>query len=154
MKEKRKKPAAPTPEFTPVRVKDAGGENHLFHFHARDFGEGIAVDAYDVAAAGPDGYRFQVIGPPGSDPLALVGQLIQKIRRALAVQHLRQGEFGPQIVDHVLRGRIEWDEEEDGRVPLVIVDGQPISWDRLGMLLMTYEGWQFKLEMRDPSEEL
>jgi len=141
-------------EFEPVRIQDCDGETHLFHFEARDFGAGIAVEAYESAPAGPDGYRFQVIGPPGSDRLGLVGQLIQKIRRALSVKHLADRELGVDIADSVVRGRIEWDEEQDGRVPLLVVDGRRITWEQLGALLMKFEGFQFKLEIRDESQEL
>jgi hypothetical protein len=140
-------------EFEPFRIQDCEGETHLFHFEARDFGEGIAVDAFEVGAR-TEGYQFQVIGPPGSDQLGLVGQLIQKIRRSLAVKHLKDGQFGVDIADTVVRGRIEWDEEQDGRVPLVVIDGRPIAWDRLGELLMKFEGFHFKLEIRDKSEEV
>ena len=64
------------------------------------------------------------------------------------------GELGPQIADHgVVRGTIKWDEAQGGQVPLAIIDGREIKWDELGRMLMTYEGWQFKLEIRDKSEE-
>jgi hypothetical protein len=48
---------------------------------------------------------------------------------------------------------IEWDEARGSHVPLVIVDSREITWDELGRMLMSYEGWQFKLEIRDKSEE-
>ena len=51
------------------------------------------------------------------------------------------------------RGRIEWDREEGGRVPLVVIDGREITWDHFGQMLMTFEGWQFKLQIADKSEE-
>jgi hypothetical protein len=53
----------------------------------------------------------------------------------------------------VVRGRIEWDQDEDGRVPLLVIDGRGITWDQFGRMLMTFEGWQFKLEILDNSEE-
>jgi hypothetical protein len=49
---------------------------------------------------------------------------------------------------------IEWDDAHDGRVPLVVVDGREITWEEFGRMLMAFEGWQFKLEIRDMSEEL
>ena len=42
----------------------------------------------------------------------------------------------------------------DGRVPLLIIDGREITWDELGRMLMSFEGWQFKLTVADKSEEL
>jgi hypothetical protein len=35
---------------------------------------------------------------------------------------------------------------------LSLVDGRS-RWDEVGRILMGYEGWQFKLEFRDKSEE-
>ena len=53
-----------------------------------------------------------------------------------------------------MRGRIEGDYSGAERAPVVVVDGREISWDDFGQMLMTFEGWQFKLEIRDISEEL
>ena len=53
-----------------------------------------------------------------------------------------------------MRGLVEWDDASDGRVPLLLIDGREITWEEFGRMLMSFEGWQFKLEMRDISEEL
>jgi hypothetical protein len=39
-------------------------------------------------------------------------------------------------------------------VPLLIIDGREIGWDEFGRMLMSFEGWQFKLSIKDKSEEL
>ena len=58
--------------------------------------------------------------------------------------HIADGEFGLQISDHrVVQGMIGWDEAQAGRVPLLSIDGREITWDELGRMLMSYEGWQF-----------
>jgi hypothetical protein len=141
-------------KFDPVELADCLGKTHVFHFRTRLFGPGVALDAFELQNGNPAGYQFQVIGEPGDDLLALLGRLIDKIRRALSLRHIVDGEFGRQIADHrLVRGTIEWDEARGGQVPLVIIDGREITWDELGQMLMTYEGWQFKLEIRDKSEE-
>jgi hypothetical protein len=38
-------------------------------------------------------------------------------------------------------------------MPLVVIDGREISWEQFGRMLMTFEGWQFKLQILDRSEE-
>lgn len=142
--------------FDPVELADCTGEVHVFHFRTRLFGPGpgIALDAFELRDGHPAGYQFQVIGKPEDDLLALLGRLIDKIRRALSLVHLGDGEYGLQIADHrVVRGMVGWDAAEDGRVPLLTIDGREITWEELGRMLMTYEGWQFKLEIRDKSEE-
>ena len=64
------------------------------------------------------------------------------------------GSLGLQIADKIVRGRIEWDDAKDGRVPLLNIDGREITWEEFGRMLMSFEGGQFKLEIRDKSEEL
>jgi hypothetical protein len=53
-----------------------------------------------------------------------------------------------------VKGEIEWDVAQNGRVPMLIIDGREVSWDELGHMLMTFEGFQFKLTVADKSEEL
>ena len=84
----------------------------------------------------------------------LFGQLIQRMPRGLST-HLVDGGHGLQIADdRVVRAKIEADIEQNDRVPLLIIDGKEITWDEFGRMLMTFEGFQFKLEVADKSEEL
>ena len=140
--------------FEPVELADCTGEAHVFHFRTRLFGPGVSLDAFELRDGHPAGYEFQIIGDPQEDQLALLGRLIEKIRRALSVKHLKDGELGLQIADRLaVQGRIEWDAAEDGRVPLLVVDGREITWKEFGRMMLTCEGWQFRLEIRDKSEE-
>lgn len=141
-------------KFNPIELVDCIGKAHVFHFRTRLFGPGVALDAFELRGGHPAGYQFQVIGEPEGDLLALLGRLIDKIRRALSLRHVVDGELGPQIAEHgLVRGMIEWDEGQGGQTPLLIIDGRKITWDEFGRMLMSYEGWQFKLEIRDRSEE-
>lgn len=137
----------------PIRMMDRAGERHEFHFRTRLLGEVVVLDAFELQGELPAGYRFQVVGHPDDDVLVLLGRLIEKMRRALSMRHLVDGEYGLQIAERTARGRIEWDDATAGRTPLVVVDGREISWEDFGRILMTFEGWPFKLEIFDPSEE-
>ncbi len=138
----------------PIRLTDGEGMSHEFHFQTRLLGHIVALEAYELIEGTPAGYKFQMIGSPEDDLFALLGRLIERIRRALAVKHITDDErFGPHISDRTVRGRIDWDEEQDGRVPLVVVDGRTFTWDEFGEMLMTFEGSPFRLEISDPSEE-
>ena len=142
-------------KFEPVGLADCTGEVHEFHFRTNLFGTGVALDAFELRDGDPAGYQFQIIGDPEDDLLVLLGQLIQKIRRGLSTKHVVDGQHGLQIADdRVVRGKIECDIAHDGRVPLLIIDGREITWDELGRMLMSFEGWQFKLTVGDKSEEL
>ena len=131
------------------------GELHEFHFRTHSFGTGVALDAFELRDGEPSGYYFRVIGDPQDDLQVLLGRLVEKMRRALSVKHLENGDDGLRITDHgVVRARIAWDDANDGRLPLLVIDGREVGWDQFGRMLMIYEGWQFKLTMADKSEEL
>ena len=83
----------------------------------------------------------------------MLGRLVEKMRRALSVRHLENGDDGLRITGHgVVRAR--------GTTPTTAAsrcwsfDGQEVGWDQFGRMLMTYEGWQFKLTIADKREEL
>jgi len=140
--------------FKPIGMMDRAGERHEFHFQTRLLGNVVALDAFELRDGDPAGYRFQVVGHPDDDVLVLLGRLIEKMRRALSTQHLVEGEYGLQIADRTVLGRIEWDDSEVERTPLIVVDGREISWEDFGRMLMTFEGWQFRLDIADLSEEV
>lgn len=139
----------------PIGITDCAGETHQFHFTQRLLGNMVALDAVELREESPDGYRFQMIGDPEGDSFALLGRLVEKIRRTLSVKHITDDDrHGLQIADQTVRGRIEGDYSGADHTPIVVVDGREISWDDFGRMLMTFEGWQFKLEIRDISEDL
>jgi hypothetical protein len=138
----------------PVVLTDCAGERHEFHFQMRLLGSIAALDAFELRAGVPGGYQFQILGKPDDELLSLVGRLIERMRRSLSVKYLERSEHGMQIADRTACGRIEWDESEDGRVPLLVIDGQNVSWEELGRVLMSFEGWQFRVEIYDRSDEM
>jgi hypothetical protein len=86
-------------KFEPVGLTDCLGELHEFHFRAHLFGTGVAINAFELRNEDPAGYSFQIIGEPEVDLLVLLGQLVEKMRRALSIKHLKQGDYGLQIAD-------------------------------------------------------
>lgn len=140
-------------QLNPVSLVDCDGKTHLFHFRTRLFGQGATLDAFELEDGHPAGYSFQLRGEPQEDLLVLLGRLIEKIRRALSVKHLVASDLGTQIANQFVQGSIEWDEAEDGNVPVLVIDGQQVTWKDVGRMLMSFEGWQFQLTIRDKSEE-
>jgi hypothetical protein len=37
---------------------------------------------------------------------------------------------------------------------MLVIDGWEVSWEEFGRMLMTFEGWHFRMEIRDRSEEV
>lgn len=115
----------------------------------------FSLEAFELLEGNPGGYQFQMVCDPEDDLFALLARLVQKIRRALSVKHIKVIDgHGVQIADQTVRGRIEWDGSDFERMPVVVVDGREISWEDFGQMLMSFEGWQFKLEILDPSDEI
>jgi hypothetical protein len=138
----------------PIPLVDCAGEAHRFHFQMRLLGDMIVLDAFELQDEHRAGYEFRIIGEPEDDVLTLLVRLVEKIRRALSVKHLTVDDHQLRIVDQTVRGRISSDITGPGDTPLVVVDGKEISWDDLGRMLMTFEGWQFKLDIADGADEL
>lgn len=138
----------------PVVMTDCAGEQHEFHFQIRLLGDVMALDAFELKAGVPGGYQFEILGEPDSEPLALLGRLIERMRRSLSVRYLVTDEDSARIADQTVCGRIEWDASGDGQMPLLVIDGQDVSWDEFGRMLMGFEGWQFRLTIRDRSDDV
>jgi hypothetical protein len=145
------------PNFAPIALQDAAGTPHEFHFRTRHGGDHVAVEAFEIADRQASGYEFQVLGDPGEDPIRIFQQLFERMRRALGRKHLEETAHGPQIAKSadgwVVRAQIAWDDEEHGRVPRLVIDGKGYSWDEVGRMLMSFEGFRLKMEVYDRSEE-
>lgn len=145
------------PDFAPIVLEDGAGRRHQFHFRTRHGGDHVAFETFEVEGGIPSGYRFQLLADPDQDPLESFQRLLQGMRRALARRHIEEGEHGLQIAKSkegwIVRGQVEWDEGAEGRLPRLIVDGRSHSWDEVGQMLMSFEGFHLKLEVHDQSEE-
>ena len=138
----------------PVVMADCAGEQHEFQFRIRLLRDVMTLEAFELKAGVPGGYQFEMLGEPNDHPLPLLGKLIERMRRSLSVRYLAGDEDGDHIVDQTVCGRTDWDESGDGRTPLLVIDGREVSWDEFGRMLMSFEGWQFRLTIRDRSEEV
>ncbi len=142
------------PEFRPATIYDCEGVGHDFEFETFFGEQRTIVKAREIRDGRAAGYRFWAGGEADADPSALFLNLYERLRRELRQKYLTESPDGPQIGRQgVVRGTIAWDSERDVDVPFLIIDGQPISWDEMGRMLMTWEGFAFKLEVFDLSDE-
>ncbi len=75
------------------------------------------------------------------------------MRREVATRHVHRTEFGWQLTsDQRLVGRIEWDPDSDVRLPLVVIDGKAFTWEQVGHMLMTFEGFTLEARITDTIE--
>jgi hypothetical protein len=140
--------------FHQVVMTDCDGAAHEFHFRTRLLGTMVLVDAFELENGAPAGYQFRIVGDPEDDTFSLLGRLIERMRRGLSVKHLIQEETGQQIADMTVRAQISSDLETYERTPLLVIDGREVSWEEFGRMLAAFEGWQFRMEIVDPSDEV
>jgi hypothetical protein len=134
----------------PVTLKDADGHPHVFHAQSRLAPTGHVVEAFEVEDGRPRGYRFAVLGDFEADAMSLFALVYEKMRAALARKQVGRGELGWQLeLDQSVTGRIEHDPESDLRLPIVTIDGREFRWEQLGHMLMTFEGFNLELCVRN-----
>lgn len=136
----------------PVQLLDCAGETHTFHFRLRLLPSMIVLDGFEVVDGMEGGYRTRLVGDPEDEVFALVGRLVQKLRRQLAVKHLGAEQSG-LIANDMVRGEIGPPQGDYDTGPVLTIDGKTVSWQELGALMNGYEGFQFKLEIKDLSDE-
>lgn len=142
-------------KLDPIGITDCAGDLHQFHFQTRLLGNMVTIDGFELLDGNPDGYTFQIIGDPEDDLFVLLGKLVQKIRKTLSIKYLvRDERHGLQIKDMAVCGRIDSSYPEVESMPVMIVDGREISWDAFGRMLMSFEGWQFRMDFCDRSDDL
>jgi hypothetical protein len=146
-------------EFEPIIIKDIDGVDHKFHFTVRLLGDRVAIDTFEIKDGHPGGYEFSVIGDIEKELFELFGKLFERIRQTLNRKHIYWSATTQkwQITDDdLVRGKIDCDLDSPDyeRRPLIVIDGKEISWRQFGQMLMTYEGFNFKLEIFDKSDEI
>lgn len=140
-------------EFQPITVKDVDGQSHDFKFVVQLFGAMLSINALEMIKGEADGYQFNVLGDYEDDLLELYMQLYAKICKAMSTKHIEMGDYGWSITDgHVVRARIDCDDDYSG-VPLLVIDGKKIPWEEFARMLMSFEGFNFKMQIFDKSED-
>lgn len=148
-------------ELDPIILKDFDGVDHKFHFTVRYLGDGVSIDAFEIKNGNQSGYEFGYIGDVDEEVFNLFAKLVERMLRGLHKQHIEWDDTTNswQITEEdVVRAQISCDLESDDagyrHLPLVIIDGKEMKWDEFGRMLMTYEGFNFKLEVFDRSDEM
>ncbi len=138
--------------FDPLTIQDLDGVPHTFQFRPHIFGDQLSLEALEV---GPEeGYEFSVIAEAEQDLFVTFQTLFERIRRELRRRHIEPEGSGYRIThDDVVRGQFTDDPDSFERMPLLIIDGKPITWKELGRMVAPNAGFRFKLEIFDRSEE-
>ncbi len=136
----------------PIVLADHDDVRRTFEIRAMLVPTGHAMIAQKVPYR-RGGYRFEVLGDFEADALELFKRLYQKMRAEMNVRYIERTEHGWHLTDRDgLVGRIEWDEDTDGKTPILVVDGKALSWDEVGRMLMTFEGFTLRARVEDSIE--
>jgi hypothetical protein len=110
---------------------------------------GIEVVAEEDDRAVDDGYRMVLLGAH-ADVGSLFEQLRRMVRKAISRQYLERATHRDGWImrgKEEVQGRLVWRDERPGYD--VVVDGRRLSWEEFGAVLEPFEGWTFRLSMRD-----
>lgn len=134
---------------TGITIRDGKGQAHEFRLRKRLDPIGVIMEADEQ---GTGGYQFVADCELDGDQGALLLELIAKAERGMAEQYIEQRHVRT-ITNARLAGRVEWNPTDD-EIPLLVVDGKTYSWQEIGKMVMSYEGFQLKLELLDSSDEI
>jgi len=138
------------PWFQPIVVADADGAEHTFTIRSMLVPTGHEMEAIEMIGKEAVGYRFALLGGFEADPWELFHRLYATMRREVGIRHVQRTKLGWQLTDHQrLTGRIEWDSDSDNRMPMIVIDGKPFTWEQVGHMLMTFEGFTLEARIRD-----
>src|SRR5437870_2643424 len=114
--------------FQPIVRSDVDGVPHTFRIRSMFVPTGHEMEALEIFGEDQLGYHFRVLGDAEADAWELFQQLHEKIGRAMAVRHVERTKSGWHITaDMRLVGRIEWDRDQGGSVPQIVIDGKTFT---------------------------
>jgi hypothetical protein len=138
-----------------VTYTDCDGELHHFLISKMIFpGAGVEWHATELLDNDIVGYSFEVIQKFDDDPRRAVAAIHEKVKRGLAHKFIKKkvnhGKAFLCLCNNTAEGRVESDNKRN--IPRFVIDGKEYTYEQLGEILLTYEGWNFKLEIKEPSK--
>jgi hypothetical protein len=136
--------------------KDCDGIDHCFQIGKKIHPTGICWEAVEFTGADKIGYSFEVHQDFEEDSNDALRRLYKKIEKGLSQKYIKKEVFQRyelnSFKENIVEGRIEWDDRYETDTPKFIIDGQEYSLEELGRMMMSCEGWNFKLEIIEPTE--
>jgi len=147
-------------DLQPILLQDADGIDHTFHFSVRLMEVGLVLGAYEKQYENrSQGYEFSIIGDVEDGVFSLFSRLYPRMCKALSRKHIYhdEGTHKWEITESdVVRGQItdDPDAEDWDSDPMIVVDGKAIALREFGQMLKAYEGFNFKLQIFDQTDEI
>lgn len=137
----------------PIILKDSDDIHHKFHFTIKHLDEHVCLEAFEVRDGQRCGYEFSYVVVIDEEVIDLFAKLVERMMNGLYQKHLQRSDLTNtwQInKKRVVRGKISSDllgDTDYGHPPLIVIDGKELNWEDFGRMLLTFEGFNFKLEI-------
>ncbi|MGP4060991.1 DUF7713 domain-containing protein [Halobacillus sp. H74] len=136
-----------------VTFRDHAGVLRYFSIVQRVDPAGLFIEAEEKNGYG---YTFAIHGELDEDQVALFERLMEKVKQGLDVSYIEEKAFPNGQSYHSLKddrffGQIEMGENGG---PVIVIDGKPYTWDEVGKMMESYEGFQLKMEIYDPTDDI
>ncbi len=131
------------------------GKKHKFNIYRNVSPCGIGYEANEVTEDGSPGFTVAVMDGVDCDQQGLFEILKAKIKRTIFNRYLETSPSpygGKTLKSSKVVGRFEYNEDDE--VPQLVIDGKVFSWDEFGKMLNSYEGFQFRLEIMDITDDI
>ena len=129
----------------PIRqtFTDCSGQTRHFLISYFRLNLGFGVHAEEEGKDG-QGYFFREFD--AVSPYLALGRVRGRIETALATRHIEQRDPGNfQTTHRTVRGRISYSDDEVA----FVIDGQLLTLQQFGKMVETFEGFEFRLDIRD-----
>lgn len=138
-----------------IALYDFNGTSRNFMLQQHLYPNGIFMQAAEDLEYG---YRFAVHGELECDQTELLETLIEKVKSGVSKRFIKDGQFPNgqpyhSIVDDELVGRIDHDENSPS-VSMIVIDGKPCTWEQLGEMVKSFEGFQIQIKFFDETDDV
>jgi len=138
-----------------IVVNDYSGTRRNFMVQQRLYPTGITLEAVEDIEYG---YQFAVHGEIDCNQKELFQNLIEKVKCGVCQRFTEVGKFPSgqtyhSIIGDEMVGRIDHDESSSS-VPMIVIDGQPYTWEQLGRMVKSFEGFQLQIKFFDETDDV
>lgn len=138
-----------------IAVADYSGTKRTFIVQQRIYPNGIFIDAAEELDYG---YQFAVHGELDCNQAELFQKLVGKVKRGISKRFTEPGMFPNgqryhSIINGELLGRVDFDKKSPS-APMIVIDGHPYTWEPLGEMVSSYEGFQIQVKFFDMTEDV
>lgn len=135
-----------------------GNNKHQFYIHRMLLPMGISYKASEQTRSRKPGFEISVTGELDCDQDTLFARLDAKIRSTILNPYLEAhtnpaGQKRLNIRNDEVAGYFLNNNRNNGTYE-VVIDGQVFTWEEFGQMMEPYEGFQFKLKILDPYDDV